>query len=268
MPPPAGWMTAKIMANLRRKGFYAFCLLMAMVMTAMGIWQLQRLQWKQNLIAASQKAITAKPITINDITAGIEHGYDVDWLRVRLTGTYRHDLERYIYKPGKAGLGYQVLTPFIEDSGFIVFVDRGWITAKAKQLRPAPGARGPQGMVTVTGISRLHNPGLKLFLADADVKNNIWYWYDRETLAASLPAGLGEKADGSLPIISPVFMQLEPGGEPKTQNAPRVPPIKVDLPNHHQQYAITWFALALVMLVMLFVFYRSQKAKTQRRNDP
>ena len=252
------------MTKSRRTGFTIFALAMIISLLGLGTWQLQRLQWKLGLIKQTQAALTANPVSINDITAGIEYGYDVDRLRIRLTGSYRHDLERYVYSPAKAGLGYKVLTPFIDDTGVLVFVDRGWVPLKAKDPATRQSPRQPKGKITITGITRLHNPGLTIFQADADTKNNVWYWYDRETLAASLPAGVGETADGQLPIISPVFVQLEPGGEPGTGKLPIISPIKVDLPNNHLQYAITWYAMALIMSITLLVFLRTERSKNNK----
>ncbi len=247
------------MTKGRRIGFIAFSLLMIVCLVALGAWQLQRMQWKAQLIEQSKSALTAKPVSINDITAGIEYGFSVDWLRIELTGSYRHDLERYIYSPTKAGIGYQIITPFIDDAGILVFVDRGWVPATAKDLANRQPARQPENKIVITGVTRLHIPGTTLFQAQADRVNNVWYWYDRETLATSLPTGTGETTDGQLPIISPVFVQLEPNGEPGVGEWPKIGPVKIELPNNHLHYAITWLSLALITLVMLIIFLRANR---------
>jgi len=248
------------MTKARRTGFIIFSLLLVAFLVALGSWQIHRMQWKRQLISQSTAAVTAKPVSINDIAAGIEYGYGVDWLRIKLTGTYRHDLERYTYAPGKAGPGYQVITPFLDDSGFLVFVDRGWISDKAKDPKSRKNARQSENTITITGITRLHEPSMTVFLPDADTDNNVWYWYDRKTLAASLPAGIGQTADGQSPIISPVFVQLEPKGEPGAGIWPKIGPVKTDLPDNHLQYAFTWFSLAVFMCIMLVVFLRANKS--------
>jgi len=247
------------MSKGRRTAFIIFSLFLIACLVALGSWQIQRMQWKRQLITNSKAAVTAKPVSANDIAAGAEYGYDVDWLRIRLSGSYRHDLERYIYAPGKAGLGYQVITPFIDDSGFLLFVDRGWVSVANKNPKTRKNLRQPEGKITIIGITRLHEPGLTLFLPAADTGKNVWYWYDRQTLAASLPAGIGKSADGQLPIISPVFVQLEPGGEPGEGVWPKVAAVEINLPDNHLQYAITWFTLALFMLAMLVIFLRANK---------
>jgi len=250
------------MTRSRRIGFIVFSGVMIISLLALAGWQVQRMQWKSRLIEQSISALTAKPVTINDITAGIEYGFDVDWLRVRLTGTYRHDLERYYYRPTKQGIGYQVITPFIEDSGFIVFVDRGWVSEAAKDPKTRKSARQPENKITITGVSRVHASGLALFQADPDTANNVWYWYDLTTLTKSLPPNLGETTaeenGGQLPIVSPVFVQLEPKGEPGEGAWPKIEPVKLGLANNHKQYAITWFLLGIIMMLMLILFLRKK----------
>ena len=259
------------MTKARRIIFVSFSSLMIITLIALGAWQLQRMQWKARIIEQSISALTAKPVTINDIYAGIEYGYDIDRLRIRLKGAYRHDLERYVYTPTKKGIGYQVITPFVDETGFLVFVDRGWVPEAYKdpKVRKATkqSARKPENNITITGITRVHAVKLTWFLADADLTNNVWYWYDPMTMANSLPSGVGETADGQLPLISPVFLQLEPKGEPGEALWPEILPIDVNLPNNHLNYAITWFLLALIIFVMLLVFLRSERRK-RAKNDP
>ena len=247
------------MTKSRRTAFTIFSLLIIAGLLALGSWQIHRMQWKRQLIAHSKAAVTAKPVSINDIAAGIEYGYGVDWLRIKLTGSYRHDLERYMYAPKKTGQGYQVITPFLDDSGFLVFVDRGWVSEMDKNPASRKDARKPENTITITGITRLHEVGIALFMPDADSVKNVWYWYDRKTLAALLPADIGKSADGQLPVISQVFVQVEPKGEPGAGVSPQIAPVEINLPDNHLQYAITWFTLSVFMLAMLVIFLRANK---------
>ncbi|MDH3742111.1 MAG: SURF1 family protein, partial [Hyphomicrobiales bacterium] len=74
-----------------------FSTLAVLVMLALGTWQVQRLQWKNDLIEKRRLALGSNPVTLFDIEAGIEHGFDVDWLKTTATGKFRHDLERHVY---------------------------------------------------------------------------------------------------------------------------------------------------------------------------
>ena len=251
------------MIKARRIGFLIFATLLFIVLVGLAAWQLQRLQWKNNLIEQSKNAVSAKPVTITDIEAGQEYGFNVNFLRARLNGYYRHDLERYVYRSNKSKPGYHIITPFIEDKGYIVLVDRGWVPQKQRLPKDRADSRKPEGKITITGVTRNHSTGFKLFLPEPDQKKNIWYWYDRESLAKSLPAGLGEMSDGQQAIYSALFFQLEPKGEPGAGDVPKILPVTIKLTNNHLQYAITWFALALILLVMTIYFLRSSKSKPE-----
>jgi len=253
------------MTKTRRIVFIVICILAIAVLAGLGVWQVQRMQWKARVIEQSVAALTAEPVTINDIYAGIEYGYDVDRLRIRLNGSYRHDLERFVYTPTKRGIGYRVLTPFVDDTGFLVFVDRGWIPENLKDAKSRKQARQPENRITITGITRVHPVSLTWFLADPDLTNNVWYWYNPQSMALSLPGGVGQTADGQLPLISPVFVQLEPEGEPGQGRWPKISPINEDIQNNHLVYAITWFSMAIIILVMLILFLRTQKATRSKQ---
>ena len=240
----------------RRRGFIAFALVAVSCLVALGVWQVQRLHWKEQLIKQATASLTARPVSMNDITAGIEYGYDVNLMRVRLNGTYRFDLNRYIYWPQNGKPGYRVITPFLDKLGYIVLVDRGWVSQRALKAKPHTGWREPEGTVTVTGITRAHARAVSFLTAPPDKKNHIWYAYDLAGIAASLPANLGETAQDGAAIVSPLFVQLEPKGEPGKGRWPQIPPAKIDLPNNHLQYAITWFSLAAIVALMSILYLR------------
>ena len=124
------------------------------LLVGLGSWQVLRLQWKLDLIEKRVSSLTGNPVTIYDIEAGMEHGYDVDFLRVRLNGKYRHDATRHVYRPRGKWPGFQVITPFIDKSGFIVLVDRGFIDQRMHKAPIAGDTRKPEGDLTITGITR------------------------------------------------------------------------------------------------------------------
>jgi len=227
------------------------------ILVGLGTWQMYRLQWKQQLIESRESALTADPVTMADIEAGIEHGYDVDFLKVRMTGEYRHQSTRYVYRPRGMRSGLQVITPFIEKSGFVVLVDRGFIDET--RLGETTGMRLPEGEITVSGVTRARAGDRNLFSPEADTARNVWYWYDLPGIAGSLPEDLSDEINGQPPITASVFVQLEPGGEPGEEKSPEPEDLKVELPNNHLQYALTWYSLALVLLVMSWLFIRRRQ---------
>lgn len=227
------------------------------ILIGLGTWQVYRLQWKQQLIEAREASLTADPVTMADIEAGIEHGLDVDFLKVRLNGEYRHEATRYVYRPRGKRAGFQVITPFIDKSGFLVLVDRGFIDEDRRG--ETTGMRQPEGEITITGVTRVRAGDRNPFSPDADLARNVWYWYDLPGIAATLPDNLAGTVNGQLPITSTVFVQLAPGGEPGEEKSPEPEDLKVELPNNHLQYALTWYSLALVLVVMSWLFIRRRR---------
>lgn len=230
-----------------------------LLLVGLGSWQVLRLQWKLDLIEKRSSSLTGNPVTIYDIEAGMEHGYDVDFLRVRLNGEYRHDASRYVYRARGKRPGFQVITPFIDKSGFIVFVDRGFIDQRMLKVPIAGDTRKPEGELTITGVTRNRASDRNMFSPEADTERGVWYWYDLVGISASMPGNLLDGYQGPEPITSAMFVQLEPGGESGAGTWPAPEDLKVELPNNHLQYAFTWYALALVLAVMSWLFIRKRR---------
>ncbi|MGI9511860.1 MAG: SURF1 family protein [Anderseniella sp.] len=237
------------------------------LLVGLGSWQVLRLQWKLDLIEKRNSSLTGNPVTIYDIEAGMEHGYDVDFLRVRLNGYYRHDATRHVYRARGKRPGYQVITPFIDKSGFVVFVDRGFIDQRMLKVPIAGDTRKPEGELTITGVTRNRASDRNMFSPEADTGKGVWYWYDLVGLSASMPSDLLEGYQGPEPITSAMFVQLEPGGEPGASKWPEPEDLKVELPNNHLQYAFTWYALALVLAVMSWLFVRKRRRETSQTGN-
>ncbi len=237
------------------------------LLVGLGTWQVVRLQWKLDLIDKRSSALTGNPVTIYDIEAGMEHGYDVDFLRVRLNGEYRHGATRHVYRARGKRPGYQVITPFLDKSGFLVFVDRGFIDQRMLAAPIAGDTRRPEGELTIIGGTRNRASDRNMFSPEADTEKGIWYWYDLVGISASMPSDLLDGYEGPEPITSAMFVQLEPGGEPGTGQWPDPEDLKVELPNNHLQYAFTWYALALVLAVMSWLFIRKRRRETSQTGN-
>lgn len=237
------------------------------LLLGLGSWQVMRLQWKLDLIEKRSSSLTGNPVTIYDIEAGMEHGYDVDFLRVRLNGSYRHHATRHVYRARGDRPGYQVITPFVDKSGFVVFVDRGFIDQRMLKVPIAGDTRQPEGELTITGVTRNRASDRNMFSPEADTDAGIWYWYDLVGISASMPSNLLDGYEGPEPITSAMFVQLEPGGEPGTGQWPDPEDLKVELPNNHLQYAFTWYSLAFVLAVMSWLFIRKRRREISQAGN-
>ena len=229
----------------------------AAILFAFGTWQLQRLQWKNDLIEKRAKAVISEPITLADIDAGIEHGYDVDWFKVSATGSYRHDLEFHLYHLRDGQIGWRIITPFIVPGSFVALVDRGFVpdAFKAPQSRKTPPATEQQ----ITAFVRVNAGAATMFTPDNDAAANRWYSVDLMAMSQRLPEDLGFVAPEQYAIFLPVLLQLAASPNLKADQLPIPASTEHKIRNNHLQYAITWYSLAIVLVVVAFLFYRSRR---------
>ncbi len=223
-----------------------FTIAVVLVCGGLGLWQLQRLEWKRGLIAQREAAVAAAPVappqTLRDARALETH-------RVVAEGVFRHDKEILLNAIGpKGGAGFDVLTPLSETGGRTLFVNRGFVPTGLKD--PAKRAAGqPAGTARVTGLLRLP-PQQKpnWFVPDNRPDRGDWFWVDLAAMGA---------ADG-LADVARFYIEADaapnPGGWPKGGATP------LALPNDHLQYAITWFSLAVVAIV---IYLLSQRRRTR-----
>ena len=160
-------------------------------------------------------------------------------------GVFLHDKEIFLGATSEAGRnGYQVLTPLREAGGRNVFVNRGFIPAELKD--PLTRSEGEiAGTVRVQGLLRLPPAGKPAwFLPDNRRDLNYWLWVDLSAIAAT------DKLDHVAPFYIDADATPNPGGWPKGGIT------RLELRNDHLQYAITWFSLAVALIVIYFVYYR------------
>ena len=208
----------------------------------LGFWQVERLFWKQDLIAQRQAALSAAPVAA---PRSEEEARSMEFRHVTADGVFLHDKEIFLGATSEAGRqGYQVLTPLRKPDGDIILVNRGFIATDLKD--PAKRAAGQvAGTVHVQGLLRLA-PAKKpaWFLPDNRPDLNYWFWVDIPAISA---------ADG-LDRVAPFYIDAD--ASPIPGGWPRGGVTRLALPNDHLQYAITWFSLAVALLVIYFLFHR------------
>jgi surfeit locus 1 family protein len=208
---------------------------------ALGAWQLQRLHWKEGLIAAREAAVSAAAIAVpqNDAALGMEFHH------VTAAGTFLNDKEIFLGATSPGGInGYHVLTPLREPSGRIVFVNRGFIPAELRD-RAKRLAGEPAGPVRIEGLLRLPPAGRpNWFLPDNRPDLNYWFWVDLPAMAAADHLG----------HVAPFYIDAD--ATPNPGGWPRGGVTRLALPNNHLQYAMTWFSLAVAMIVVYVLYHR------------
>jgi surfeit locus 1 family protein len=219
-----------------------------LLLIALGLWQLERLEWKRALLADLSRAIASdsSALDLTEAEAVASQDPSRDFLRVIVRGTFDHRLERYLFSTRGGEPGWQIITPLTTSGGRLVLIDRGFVPDAYKDQRKRPDSLVP-GTVTITGLLRRHREQ-GAFTPDNRPGQNQWYWPDVPALFASL-------GDSAAHIQEPFLVQALP--TPGQPALPRpVPPDLAAIPNNHLGYAFTWFGLALVLAVMTVLLIR------------
>ena len=226
------------------------------VLVALGTWQIERKAWKEGLISALTERLAAPPTALPPAAAwaNLDQANE-EYRRVKLSGTFEHDKEALVYAPGSAfrpdvpGVGFWVFTPMRFSDGRVVMVNRGFVPPDRKEA--AARAEGQvAGPLEIVGTMRWPD-GRSWFSPRDDAAHNLWFTRDPAAIAAAKGVG----------AVAPFYVEQEsptpPGGCPQPGK------LVVHLRNEHLQYAITWYGLALVLVVVFAAWVRSS-----RRIDP
>lgn len=201
----------------------------------LGTWQVQRLAWKESILAEIDARIAAPP---QPLPARPDPDRDA-FAPVEVTGTVLPGELHVLVSRKNVGAGYRIIAPLLTGQGRRVLIDRGFVRAAEKD---APRALGP---VTLRG--NLHWPQeVDSYTPAPDLAGNIWFARDVAQLAEALDTA---------PVLIVAASETDPG----------VTPMPVDtaaIPNDHLQYAITWFSLAFIWTAMTAYFlWRARRAR-------
>lgn len=224
-------------------GFLICALLGVAGLVALGTWQLDRLAYKEALIADRQAALALPPLDLAQIPANPEA---LAYRRVRVTGRFLLENELPIGPRSRRGRpGWEVISPLLRADGSVVLINRGWVADSHKEAikrKPEPVA----GTVTVTGYLKLPTRP-SAFAPDNDPAKGNWYWVDPAAMAAHL----------KLEKVAPYWVMALRDRDRMTGPAGID---RVAMPaNNHLKYAVTWYALALSLSVLAFIYWRRNR---------
>lgn len=209
----------------------------------LGVWQMERREWKRDILDRIAVNQAAAPVTLDGLLAGdpLRHEYG----RVKLAGTFLHDGEFYLAARSlKNKVGMQVVTPLRTDDGRVVLVERGWIPQEQKD--PARRAAGQVvGRVELTGIVR-RNQERRQFAPENAPDRNVWFHVD---------VPLMRKLAGAPPDPRLDAFFLDADAAPNPGGVPVGGQTRLDIPNDHLQYAITWFLIALALAGVYIAYH-------------
>lgn len=216
----------------------------------LGSWQVQRLQWKEALLDRINERVAAEPVPLDEIASAYEDGTDIEYRPVTLSGRLMNDREQHYLATWQGQSGFFVHTPLALEDGRSIFVNRGFVPYDRKD--PETRSAGQmEDIVQIGGLARTapeEKPSL--LVPDNAPDKNIFYWKDLDAMAAS--AQLAPKD------VYPFYVDADdtpnPGGLPVGGVT------RIDLPNSHLQYALTWYGLAFALVIVLGFWFL-------RRND-
>jgi len=215
------------------------------LLIGLGVWQMERLAWKEQLLAEVAEGLGKAPAPLETPPDAWKALVTREYRPVTVTGQFRHGDERHVFASQDGVPGWHVYTPLETEGGHVVLVNRGFVPDALKD--PATRAEGQvAGTVTVTGL--LRKPGVHgWFEPEPDRARNMWYWRDLTGFTDSLAPGVA--SERVLPLFVDAAASPEnPGGWPKGGVT------RLDIPNRHLEYALTWFGLAGTLLVVFGVF--------------
>jgi surfeit locus 1 family protein len=223
-------------------GLTIACAILFAILCGLGVWQLERLQWKLALIARVNSHMTAAPLPLDRMLA--MNPDEAQYHRVILNGRFDHVHEAYVFTTDEGAAVYHVLTPLRTDDGRVLMVDRGEVPKE--KLDPTTRAAGNMaGEVQVTGVWRAPDaPGA--FTPPPDVAKRIWYARDLAAITAA----------DHLTLAAPVLVEAD--ATPNPGGLPRGGRTVVSFRNQHLSYAVTWFGLALGLLGIWLAYHISK----------
>ncbi len=207
------------------------------VLIWLGLWQVDRLAWKQGIIANINARIAADPQPFRtDVTEESD-----EYSSVTLSGAPTGEELHVLVSGTSAGTGYRVISRFETDDGLAIMLDQGLLRLEDKDAAPMVAPMQVTGTLLWPDDQNSSTP-------DPDLDRNIWFARNVDTMAAALE---------TLPLMV-VVSQVTPADPRITA----LPVATADIANDHLSYAITWFLLAIVWAFMtLFLIRRTLRTK-------
>jgi len=217
------------------------------ILIGLGVWQLDRKVWKENLITTLNTRLGRAPEDLPPRASWAQLREDKEeFRRVVFPAEFLDGEEALVYtagsplRPDVKGPGYWVFAPARLAGGSIILVNRGFVPADRKD----PGTRtegAPHGVIDIVGVLRWPETRNSFTPAD-DPKNNVWFLRDSNSIAKSK----------TWATAAPFYIDQE--GPVPAGALPKPGKLEVRLPDNHLQYAITWFGLALALAGVFIVW--------------
>ncbi len=220
-----------------------FSLPVLVLCLGLSAWQMERREWKMAILATIARNQASAPVSLDELVKGdpLAHEYG----KAKISGTFLHDKEFHLAaRSMKNAVGIQVVTPVRTDDGRVVLYDRGWVPSEKKD--PASRAAGQAtGKVDLIGVVRRAQVQ-RQFAPDNAPDKNVWFHVD---------VPLMRRMAGGTPDPKLDTFFLEADAAPNPGGLPIGGQTRLEIPNDHLQYAITWFGIALALIGVYLAFH-------------
>ncbi len=251
-----------------------FTIFATITLLSLGTWQVNRLIWKNNLIEKINHQTKLEPIElylasceerINDAALqgkiglsgvsaivkqeAIEQRANPEcvekalYRQIKVSGKFLNDQETHLFtgpKEMRGEPGYNIITPIQRDDGSVVLVDRGWVPFSKKEKSKRPESITGERVSIVGILQKGEKKGL--FTPENNIKENLWFWLDIPSIASFT----GKKIDN-------VYVKALKGANFSSGTLPIPADLDIKIRNNHLEYAITWYSLALAMVVIYLI---------------
>ena len=209
--------------------FSVFVFFFISVFIALGSWQIIRLNWKNNLILEIEDSLKKPPVVLSK--SNVEN-----YLKIKTSGFIDFEKQIYLYNLNDNGVpGFEVVNPFyIDDKNYLI--NRGWIPFEKKDADEIIKFDGKNIVGTLKKQGRKN-----IFKPDNDLKKNYWFSLNREDVFSFT----GKEFSEYIIYLNGNYI------------LPKPKKITANISNNHKKYAITWFSLAISIL-LLYLYFRKK----------
>jgi len=208
--------------------FSVFVIFFILVFISLGSWQIIRLNWKNNLILEIETSLKNSPVELSELNLS-------NYLKIKTSGSIDFEKQIYLYNLNESGTpGFEVINPLMIDSKNYL-INRGWIPFEKKYSEEIYEFEENN----IIGI--LKSQGRKnIFKPDNDIEENYWFSLDRDDILEFT----GKKFSNYIIYLDGNYQ------------SPKPKKITANISNNHKKYAITWFSLAISILLLYLYFRR------------
>ncbi len=209
--------------------FSVFVYFIILTLLSLGFWQIYRLNWKLELIEQIENSLKNDPVELSNIEKK-------NYLRIKTSGEIDFDKQIYLYNLNENGKpGFEVINPIkIGDENYLM--NRGWIPFEKKELTEINFVDQNQ----IVGTLMLQTKP-STFKPENEIEKNYWFTLNREDVLKFTGRNFSEYV---------IYLN----GDYKIPK-PRV--ITAKISNNHKKYAITWFSMAISIL-LIYLYFRKK----------